>query len=69
MAKQRMTIPEAEGNVGEVVVTKSFGEQFEEQHARDLKDALTDLDIDKLDKVIKEGIEEDEQNTKDGSRG
>lgn len=61
LVKQRMSIPEAERNVSELVVTDSFGEKFEKQHVMDLKDAVGEMDIDKLDRVIEEGLEKENE--------
>ena len=54
LIKQKMTIPEAERNVGEKIISTKYWERLE--HEIELAKALKELDIDKLDKILDEGL-------------
>jgi hypothetical protein len=56
LVKQRMTITEAERNVGEMVSTAKDDKDFD--HYVELDEALYELDLEKLGKVLEDGSDE-----------
>lgn len=57
LIKQKMTLTEAERNLGELIIsTKYFEEEL--QHEIDLYRAVKELDLKKLDKLLDEGVVE-----------
>lgn len=56
LIKQRMTITEAERNVGELVSTAKDDKEW--VHYTDLQRAIEELDLDVLGEVLEEGNED-----------
>lgn len=52
LLKQKMTIPEATINARELLFSSATKNEKEVEHLNDLYEALEDLDIEKIDKVI-----------------